>query len=153
MGNKYWTPEEDEYLREHWGKASLNAIAKTIGRTENAVLCRKEKLHLGAFLDNHPKGAVTLGTICAADVLKRRGINYQRCMKVFAQDLDWKCVYMCYVQLSLFGINAVVVQGDTLSEPYTGSNYPRCRIFRTPNNMGILLLGSGNTGNAPIASR
>lgn len=74
MGNKHWTPEEDEYLREHWGKASLNAIAKNLGRTENALLCRKGKLHLGAFLDNHPKGAVTLGAVCTA--LKVRYTNY-----------------------------------------------------------------------------
>ena len=86
--------------------------------------------------------------IAAADVLKRRGINYQRCMKVFAQDLDWKCVYMCYVQLSLLGVDAVVVQGDTLCDPYTGNNYPRSRIFRTPNNMGLLLFGSGTGENA-----
>lgn len=86
--------------------------------------------------------------IAAADVLKRRGINYQRCMKVFAQDLDWKCVYMCYVQLSLLGVDAVVVQGDTLCDPYTGGNYPRSRVFRTPNNMGLLLFSSGTTENA-----
>lgn len=86
--------------------------------------------------------------VAAADVLKRRGINYQRCMKVFAQGLDWKCVYMCYVQLSLLGVDAVVVQGDTLCDPYTGNNYPRSRIFRTSNNMGLLLFGSGTAENA-----
>ena len=86
--------------------------------------------------------------VAAAEVLHRRGINFQRCMRVETQDLDWKAVYMCYVQLSLLGINAVVVQGDTLAEPYTGSNYPRSRIFRTPNNMGMLLFGSGTVENA-----
>ena len=86
--------------------------------------------------------------VAAAEVLYRRGINFQRCMRVETQDLDWRAVYMCYVQLSLFGINAVVVQGDTLADPYTGSNYPRSRIFRTPNNMGMLLFGSGTVENA-----
>ena len=76
--------------------------------------------------------------IAFADILKRKGFNYQKCMKVVAQDLDWKGVYMCYVQLSLLGIDAVVVQGDTLKEPYT-DNYPRSRIFRTPRNMGLLI--------------
>ena len=55
---------------------------------------------------------------------------------------------MCYVQLSLLGIDAVVVQGDTLCDPYTGNNYPRSRIFRTPNNMGLLLFGSVTGENA-----
>lgn len=76
--------------------------------------------------------------IAFADILKRKGLNYQQCMRVVAQDLDWKGVYMCYVQLSLLGIDAVVVQGDTLKEPYT-DNYPQSRIFRTPRNMGLLI--------------
>ena len=76
--------------------------------------------------------------IAAAKVLKVKGINYQKIMKVVAQDLDWKAVYMCYVQLSILGIDAVVVQGDTLSEPDWRSRPPEC-IFRTPKNMGVLL--------------
>ncbi len=77
--------------------------------------------------------------IAAAKVLKDREINYQRCMAVVAQDLDWKAVYMCYVQLSLLGIKAVVAQGNTLSDPFTGCNYPPERIFLTPAKMGVLL--------------
>ncbi len=77
--------------------------------------------------------------IAAARVLKDRGINYQRCMDVVAQDLDWKAVYMCYVQLSLLGINATVVQGNTLMDPFNERNYTPERIFRTPVKMGVLL--------------
>lgn len=76
--------------------------------------------------------------IAAAKVLKDKGINYQNVLKVVAQDLDWKAVYMCYVQLSLLGIDAVVVQGNTLSEP-DWTTRPRECIFRTPKNMGALL--------------
>ena len=76
--------------------------------------------------------------IAAAKVLKDRGINYQKCMQVVAQDLDWKAVYMCYVQLSLLGINAVVVQGNTLIEPDWMSRPPEC-IFRTPNRTGMMI--------------
>lgn len=76
--------------------------------------------------------------IAFAEVLKRKGLNYQQCMRVVAQDLDWKGVYMCYVQLSLLGIDAVVVQGDTLTDPYISGHYPQNRIFRTPKNMGLL---------------
>ena len=76
--------------------------------------------------------------IAAAKVLKDRGLNYQRCMEVVAQDLDWKGVYMTYLQLSILGIKATVVQGNTLMEPY-GKGYPAERVFRTPAKMGILL--------------
>lgn len=75
--------------------------------------------------------------IAAAKALKERGINYQRRMEVVAQDLDWKAVYMCYVQLSLLGIRAVVVQGSTLEEPYIPGNTERKNIFVTPAKMGI----------------
>ena len=77
--------------------------------------------------------------IAAAKVLKDRGINYQRCLDVAAQDLDWKAVHMCYVQLSLLGIKAVVVQGNTLEEPQIGHNIPSERVFRTPAKMGVLI--------------
>lgn len=76
--------------------------------------------------------------IAFARVLHEHGINYQRKLRVVGQDLDWKAVYMSYVQLSLLGIDAVIVQGDTLVEPYS-KNYPRSRIFRTPVNMGAMV--------------
>lgn len=70
--------------------------------------------------------------------LRERGINYQRRVQAVCQDLDWRCVYMCYVQLSLLGVKAVVVQGSTLSEPYSRET-PEERIFRTPAEMGLLV--------------
>ncbi len=75
--------------------------------------------------------------IALASVMQRKGIDYQRCMKVIAQDLDWKSVYMCYLQLSLLGIRAVVVQGDTLQEPFM-HGYPRHRSLYTPGERGLL---------------
>ena len=80
-------------------------------------------------------GAMILAT---AKVLQDQGINFQRRLKVVAQDLDWLGVYMTYIQCSMIGIDAVVVQGDTLKEPYTKS-YPRSRTLRTVNNMGGLI--------------
>lgn len=77
--------------------------------------------------------------IAAAKALKNRGINYQKIMRVTAQDLDWRSVHMAYVQFSLLGINAEVVQGDTLSDPYIPGNYPEYRVLRTPARMGVLL--------------
>ena len=90
------------------------------------------------FMVNEPSTGSGGMIIAAAKVLKERGLNYQRCMKVVAQDIDWKGVYMTYVQLSLLGIKATVVQGDTLSEPYV-KGYPPERVFYTPAEMGVLL--------------
>ena len=76
--------------------------------------------------------------IAAAKVLKDAGINPQKHLKIVAQDLDWKGVYMCYLQLSLLGLKATVVQGNTLSDPYR-RGYPVERMMRTPGWMGVLI--------------
>ena len=78
--------------------------------------------------------------IAVAKVLHEEKIDWQKRMKVVAQDLDWKGVYMCYVQLSLLGINAVCVQGDTLKEPYVHGKTSRRHILFTPAAMGVLLV-------------
>lgn len=78
------------------------------------------------------------GIIAMAVALQKKGINYQNVLKVVAQDLDWRCVYMCYLQLSYMGIDAICVQGDTLLDPYR-EGYPPARVLRTPKNMGVLL--------------
>ena len=76
--------------------------------------------------------------IAAAKVLYQKGINYQKCMEVVAQDVDWKAVYMTYVQLSLLGISATVVQGSTLTEPYIPGEYDEYRVLRTPRKTGVI---------------
>lgn len=88
---------------------------------------------------NEPSTGGGANIIAAADVLHKRGIDYQKIMKVTAQDLDWLGVYMTYVQLSMLGIDAVVVQGDTLQNPYTDGSYVESRVFRTPRNRGVLI--------------
>lgn len=98
-------------------------------------------------VENYKDGEITLsepscgsggGVIAIAVALKNKGINYQNVMKVVAQDLDWRCVYMCYLQLSYMGIDAICVQGDTLLDPYV-KGYPANRVLRTPKNVGMLL--------------
>lgn len=88
---------------------------------------------------NEPSTGAGGMIIAAVRLLKDRGINPQRCMKVVAQDLDWKGVYMTYVQLSLLGIKATVVQGDTLGEPFIDPRkYPPERVLYTPARKGML---------------
>ncbi len=92
----------------------------------------------GPYTINEPSCGGGGMIIAAAQALKERGFNYQQCMRVVAQDLDWKGVYMCYVQLSLLGIHAICVQGNTLSEPYQKA-YATERVLYTPKAMGLLI--------------
>lgn len=39
-------------MTDKWGTVSLKTIAKALGRTENAILCKKQKIGLGAFLES-----------------------------------------------------------------------------------------------------
>lgn len=92
----------------------------------------------GKYIINEPSSGGGGLIIAAASVLKKRGVNYQRQMEVVAQDLDWKGVYMSYLQFSLLGIRAICIQGNTLSEPY-GQGYSTERVFYTPAKMGVLM--------------
>ena len=103
------------------------------------------RLTLPDTIDENKKlslGEPTCGSggmvIAAAQVLQEKGINYQRVLDVVCQDLDWTAVYMCYVQLSLLGVKAIVAQGNTLSEPYT-ANHPKEKVFYTPAKRGLLI--------------
>lgn len=81
-------------------------------------------------------GGNIIAVICE---LKRRGVNYQKKVDIVAQDLDWRCVHMCYVQLSLLGAKATVVQGDTLRDPYIPGKTERRHIFITPMKAGAII--------------
>lgn len=70
------------------------------------------------------KGFLTVGEPCVgsgamvlgfAKAMKQNGFNYCSQMVVTAQDIDIKCVHMAYIQLSLYGIPAVVIHGNTIS--------------------------------------
>ena len=114
-----------------------------------SVLCARIGLHeqiedykagrLDKITVNEPSCGGGAMIIAAAKVLQEHEINYQKAMDVVAQDLDWKGVYMCYVQLSLLGISAICVQGDTLCDPYVEGKTKRSHIMRTPMKAGMLL--------------
>lgn len=69
------------------------------------------------------KGYITLMDECVgsgglvlgfANAMRDNKLNYQKQLVVYCRDIDIKCVYMAYLQLSLQGIPAVVIHGDTL---------------------------------------
>lgn len=82
------------------------------------------------ILVNEPSCGGGANIIAFAEMMKNRGINYQEHMVAVCQDLDWNVVYMCYVQMSLYGIPAIVVQGNTLTDPYVGTDGEN--VFYTP---------------------
>jgi type I restriction-modification system DNA methylase subunit len=57
-------------------------------------------------------GAMVLGFAAA---MLEAGYSINNNMVVSVVDIDIACVYMCYIQLSLYGIPAVVVHGDSLT--------------------------------------
>lgn len=66
---------------------------------------------------NEPTCGAGGNIIALAQKLHEQGVSYQSKMIVTCQDIDVKAVYMTYVQLSLYGIPAVVYQTDTLIDP------------------------------------
>lgn len=77
-----------------------------------------------------------------AKSLDKHDINYQQQLLVEATDISDICVYMTYIQLSLYGIPAVVHCGDTLTQkmrfkmetPFFFLNYWKFRKFYTQSN-------------------
>lgn len=51
-GKKQWTPEEEAYLSDSWGTKSIKTLAKNLGRSEQAVIVRAQRLGCGPFLDS-----------------------------------------------------------------------------------------------------
>ena len=79
---------------------------------------------------NEPAAGAGGMIIAVAQAMKENGINYQKQLRVIAQDLDLTAFYMCYTQLSLMGIDAKCVQGDTLeNQPFSNLDE---NVFLTP---------------------
>jgi len=75
------------------------------------------------------RGFVTVGEpacgsgvmmISFAKAMQEAGYNYCSHMVADCTDIDLKCVHMCYIQLSLYGIPAIVRHGNTLSNDLAG---------------------------------
>lgn len=109
-------------------------VSLVTARLNVAKIDPGEKLHI--LEPSCGSGGMIIATALA---LREKGVNYQLMMDAVAQDLDWRAVYMAYVQLSILGIKAVVVQGDTLAEPYAQRVYRHTpREFVTPAKEGLL---------------
>ncbi len=53
--------------------------------------------------------------LAALDVLQSKGVNYARNVFIECSDIDIRCVYMTYLQLSLAGVPAIIKHRNTLT--------------------------------------
>ena len=70
-------------------------------------------------------GTMVIGAVWA---MQRSGIDFRRKSFFVAQDIDIRCVWMAYIQLSLYGIPAVVVHGNTLTMETWSHWYTPCAM-------------------------
>ena len=74
-----------------------------------------------------------------ASAMEKNNYNYQTEMCVTAVDIDIKCVHMAYLQLSLYGIPAKIIHGNSL----TGEEWS---VWYTPSYIfGLWSLREGTT--------
>lgn len=52
MYRRKWTQAEIDYLQENYGKYSIPSLAKSLGKSVNAIKVMRQRLGLGAFLMN-----------------------------------------------------------------------------------------------------
>lgn len=50
--NRQWTVEEEERLEDLYGRVPIPSIAKRLNRSVNAILVKRARMGLGAFLEN-----------------------------------------------------------------------------------------------------
>lgn len=103
LGNKhrgqFFTPYS---VCELMASITLNDISKHINSK-------------GYFTLDEPTCGAGANIIAAAMRVKELGYNYQKVMYVNATDIDLRAVQMCYIQLSLLGIPAIVNNHNTLA--------------------------------------
>lgn len=77
----------------------------------------KEEIEKNGFITAIDPACGSGGLVLAyAKVLKKHHINYQNSLLVDVTDISSLCVYMTYIQLSLYGIPAIVKCGDSLTQ-------------------------------------
>lgn len=95
---QYFTPYEVAYLMAELGCGDVAALVE----------------EHGYFAANEPACGAGAMVIALADCVRNKGLNYQRCLHVTAQDLDETAVHMSYIQLTLLHVPAVVIHGNSL---------------------------------------
>ena len=96
---QFFTPQ---HISEFMGKIAAIDVGRTID----------EYGYCSVLEPASGSGTMVLGF---AQAMKEQGYNYQKQLLAQAVDIDIRCVHMTYLQLSLYGIPAVVIHGNSLS--------------------------------------
>ena len=76
----------------------------------------REKIRQRGFVTvSEPACGAGAMIIAMAFALRERGVNYQQHMHVTAVDIDSRAVHMAYLQFSLLGIPALIIEGHALT--------------------------------------
>jgi type I restriction-modification system DNA methylase subunit len=73
----------------------------------------------GFFSLYEPAAGAGCMVLAAAKVMRGEGIDPGQHLYVVANDISTMCFKMCYLQLAIAGIPALVRRGDTLADEYT----------------------------------
>lgn len=101
---QYFTPFNVSYMMAQMILGSADKLAEQVA----------EKGYITVMEPACGAGGMILAV---AKVLEEAGINFQKHLHVTAVDIDGACVCMTYVQASLIGIPAVILQGNSLGPP------------------------------------
>ena len=132
---KWSRPQYKDVLGEIFSEMNLNdsdngqvftpaATAKLMGEftlTKEYVESEIERQGCVAIKENCcGSGAITFG---ALNTLIELGVSPNKQCVVMASDMDKRCIFMAYIQLSLYAIPAIVIQsnnatGETYGEPF-----------------------------------
>ena len=99
------------------------SICELMGELTGGVGLHEEIEKNGYVTLNEPcigSGNIVLG-FCRS--MAKAKLNYQKQLVVVGVDIDIRCVYMSYIQLSLMGIPAVIIHGNTLSLETWGADW------------------------------
>lgn len=92
-------------------------IAGNVECVEKAIA---EKCYIKVAEPACGSGSMLLGYVSK---IAKLGYNPQQVLLIDAWDIDGKCVNMCYFQLNLYGLNAVVTHGDALTNKVYASHH------------------------------
>lgn len=89
--------------------------------------------------------------IAYAETMKNKGYNYQHQLYVEAVDIDEMCFKMAYIQLSLLGIPARIIRGDSLAMRYFEIYYTPFYFLSNFQEKLNQIKTSKDTENRPIS--
>ncbi len=105
-------------LGSHWRGQFFSpySVAQLMGKMVMGQVTDADIAAAGGFITlNEPAAGAGAMVIAAAHALHDAGVNYQRCLHVTAQDIDRTAVHMCFLQLALLHVPAIVVLGNSLA--------------------------------------